>query len=343
MTTIITDIPTIVTTAELPDNIEIAIDGASAEVFVMTGAVPIFQTTLFAYEGMITLYDLRAIMEEYLQSNSHTMAIANIWVNDEAAEETFMSNDIYVVYSDFLIQDTTSFFARHFLTTRSSFRINRQGAQTLSWLAAAGESVGGYIDAVSLDAERNAIVTRIEEYTESSEFPSVCEAMMNVPEIQAQVTGTLVSFTVHRGSRSMTFYVTDETPDLVIAFRNAFNVEEIAELYAVTTTKQKVEHSEANCQRNRIFYDRRTEHSYEVETAALPYEEAVWLQQLFASHHIMKDGREILITESESEISDSDSETNRHKFTYKFARNEQTLSPPAATQVFSEEYQSQFQ
>ena len=309
----------------------------------MIGVMPIFQTTLFPYEGKITLYDLRTILEDYMKSVRHAIVQTAIWVNDDAAEETFMSDDMYVVYSDFLIQDPTSFFARHFLTTRSSFRIHRYGTQTLSWFAAAGESVGGYIDAVSLDAERNAIVTRIEEETESSEFPSVCEAMMNVPEIQAQVTGTLVSFTVHRGSRSMTFYVTEETPDLVIAFRNAFNVEERAELYAVTTTKQKVEHSEANCQRNRIFYDRRTEHTYEVETAALPYEEAVWLQQLFASHYVTKDEREILITDSESEISDSDNEENRHKFTYKFARNEQTLIPPTIPQIFSEEYQAQFQ
>ena len=155
----------------------------------------------------------------------------------------------------------------------------------------------------------------------------------------------------------MTFYVTDETPDIVFSFRNAFNVIENAELYAVTTIKQKVEHSEANCQRNRIFYDRSTEYTYEVETAALPYEEAVWLQQLVASHNVTKDEREILITDSEAEISDSDSETNRHKFTYKFARNEQTrhkftykfarneqtLIPPTIPQVFSEEYQPPFQ
>ena len=80
MANIITDIPTIVTTAELPDNIEIAIDGASAEVFVMIGAVPIFQTTLFAYEGRVTLYDLRAIMEEYLRGER---GVRNVTVNPD--------------------------------------------------------------------------------------------------------------------------------------------------------------------------------------------------------------------------------------------------------------------
>ena len=355
MTTIITDIPTIVTTAELPDNIEIAIDGASAEVFVMTGAVPIFQTTLFAYEGMITLYDLRAIMDEYLQSNSHPMAIANIWVNDEAAEETYISPEMYVVYSDFLIQDTTTFFRNHFLTTRSSFRIHRDGVQMLSWLGNTDEMVDCYTDAVSLENSGNATINRIEVPAIRYRFPEISCDEINVQEIAAQVNGKLVSFTVHRGNRSMTFYVTDETPDTVISFCNAFNVMENAELFAVTTIKQKVEHSEANCQRNRIFYDRRTEHTYEVETAALPYEEAVWLQQLVASHHVTLIHQRtlnpqpstlnipILITDSESEISDSDSETNRHKFSYKFARNEQTLIPPTIPQVFSEEYQSQFQ
>ena len=153
MTNIITEIPSVVTTAELPDNIEIAIDGTSAEVIVMIGFVPIFQTTLFPYEGEITLYDLRAILEDYMKSVRHAIERVAIWVNDDAVEETFMSDDIYVAYSDFLIQDTASFFARHFLTTRSSFRIHRYGMQMLSWFAAAGESVGGYIDAVSLDAE----------------------------------------------------------------------------------------------------------------------------------------------------------------------------------------------
>ena len=355
MTTIITDIPTIVTTAELPDNIEIAIDGASAEVLVMISSLPIFQTTLFAYEGIVTLYDLRTIMMEYLQSVNHPIANAAIWVNDDAAQDTFISPEMYVVYSDFLIQDTTTFFRIRFLTTRTSFRIHRYGTQNLYFLANSDEFVEGFTDAVSIDNDGNAIVTRIEGVSMRYRFPEISGDEINVQEIAAQVPGKLVSFTVHRGSRSMTFYVTDEAPDTVISFCNAFNVMENAELYAVTTIKQKVDHSEANCQRSRIFYDRRTEHTYEVETAALPYEEAVWLQQLVASHHVTLIHQRtlnpnpstlnipILITDSESEISDSDSETNRHKFTYKFARSEQTLIPPTIPQVFSEEYQSQFQ
>ena len=95
--------------------------------------------------------------------------------------------------------------------------------------------------------------------------------------------------------------------------------------------------------RETMFYDQKTQTSFEVETAALPYEEAVWLNQLFASHSVTKDERAILITSSESEPSDADNATNRHKFTYRFARDVQTISPPAATQVFSEEYQSPFQ
>ncbi|MBR4390088.1 MAG: hypothetical protein IKT00_13070 [Prevotella sp.] len=46
---------------------------------------------------------------------------------------------------------------------------------------------------------------------------------------------------------------------------------------------------------------------------------------------------------TDSEISNSDDATNRHKFTYRYARDCQPLILPTIPQVFSEEYQSPFQ
>ena len=65
-----------------------------------------------------------------------------------------------------------------------------------------------------------------------------------------------------------------------------------------------------------------------METAALTYEEAVWLQQMLSSRKVIVEGLpgtnvEVLITESNSEISDSDNEKNRIKFTWKLADNVQ--------------------
>ncbi len=343
MTSIITEIPSTITTAQLPDIIEFYVSEDSADVYVMNGVTPIFEITLFAHDGKLTFYDLRSIVEEYMRSSLNPVMRCSLWINEEGAEGTYSMDDVIIVHSDFAIGNIDSFLAKHFLTTRSSFRIYRGGSQTLSWLPMENEQPSAYTDAVSLDADGNAIVTRVPEDAETTEFPSVAQKVIDVQEIQAQVPGKLVSFTVHRGSRSMTFYVTDETPDIIFTFRNAFNCIEAAEIFAATTRKQKVERSEAHIMRETMFYDQEAQTSFEVETTALPYEEAVWLNQLFASHAVTKDERAILITSSESEISDADNATNRHKFTYRFARDVQTINPPAATQVFSEEYQSPFQ
>ena len=115
----------------------------------------------------------------------------------------------------------------------------------------------------------------------------------------------------------------------------------------MTTRKQKVERSEANCNFDHIFYDQKTEIAFEVETAALPYEEAVWLNQVFASRYVAipiygETFEQILITDSTSEITDSDKEQNRLKFTYKFAKDKQHKYVDYSPAYFTEEFNEQF-
>lgn len=343
MPQIITSLPTIVTTADLPDAIDIAIDGASAELFVMAFSQPIFQTTLFSYNGLITLYDLRSVMEDYLLSSETPLAAIQIWVNDSAATSTFYSSEIYVLYSQFSIPNSDTFFRHRFLTTRTSFGIHRSGSQYISYLALMDEHMDSYTETVTRSNDGTISVNRIGATTSNYHFPQVISQTVNVEDIAQQVSGQLLAFTIHRGQRSLTFYVTDEDPDLRLSFRNAFNTLEIAEIFAATTVKQKINRSEANILHTSSFYDQTNETSYEVETSALPYEDALWLNQLISSQHVMKDNRDILITDSDSEISDSAAATNRHKFTYKFARNEQPLQNPTSPQLFTSEFQPQFQ
>lgn len=342
MVNFITTIEDIVTSADLPDRFEFSMTGPSALVYVMVEHMQIFMTHLFPYNGTTTLYDLRSIVVDYLRSNGSPMAMFAVWVNEEGSEDTAKSNYFHVVYSDISIADTTDFLTHHFLTTRSSFRISRQGQQVLSWFAAEGDTIQGFIDAVSITADGNTAVTRINEGSEEISAHSIWTKTIRVEEVAEQTPDKLVAFTVHRGSRSITFYVTEEVPDITLSFRNAFNAMESAEIYAVTTTKQKVERSEAHILRARSFYDQTTETTFEVVTAALPYEEAIWLQQLFASYLVTKGGREILITESESEISDEDSEQNRAKFTWKYAKQTQILHAPYELEVFSDQFKDQF-
>ena len=68
----------------------------------------------------------------------------------------------------------------------------------------------------------------------------------------------------------------------------------------------------------------------EVETAPLPYDEAKWLSQMLTSKKVsraMGDGtfEEILISDITSEVSDSDKDLIRLKFSWKYADGSQWL------------------
>lgn len=125
------------------------------------------------------------------------------------------------------------------------------------------------------------------------------------------------------GSRQFNIFFTDEEPTETFTFLNAFNVTETAYLYNTTTIKTEVDRSEAICGKTAEFYDQTVRVKHEVETASLAYDEAKWLNQLLTSRlvrHSLEDGtlQEVLISDISSEISNSDKELIRLKFSYKY-------------------------
>jgi hypothetical protein len=132
------------------------------------------------------------------------------------------------------------------------------------------------------------------------------------------------------GNRHFNFFFTDEQPTDVFTFLNAFNIEERAYLYGATTIKTEIDRSEAVCGNETQFYDETLKVKNEVETAPLPYDEAKWLSQMLTSKKVsraMGDGtfEEILISDITSEVSDSDKDLIRLKFSWKYADGSQWL------------------
>ena len=96
----------------------------------------------------------------------------------------------------------------------------------------------------------------------------------------------LLAFSVHVGARAFTYYVSPCEPQLRMFFRNAFNLWECCELFAITTQIAESERSIAVTNRISTFYNQRNEKKYEVESAGLTYEQAQWIEQLFYSHDV---------------------------------------------------------
>ncbi len=57
-------------TSSIPDRIDISTDAASVIVAVQTGTSIIFETELFPYNKIASLYDLRSIIEDFLAERS---------------------------------------------------------------------------------------------------------------------------------------------------------------------------------------------------------------------------------------------------------------------------------
>ena len=335
--------------ADLPEKVSFSTqdENASADVVVYVDHEPVFITTMYSFGHDIALYDLRSIIETAIRERNTCTAECCVGIRDSISDS--FSRDFTVVISDFSINNHTAFLNKYFLTTRSSFRIHRQGKQTLSWVAPYTTAIERYIEAVILPNDSDTpIVQRWDEGRQQNYGGTAYATTLYIETIEQHFenTGRLLSFTIHRGARSMTFYVTDEQPDFHLAFLNAFNVQEYAELYATTTLKQKVERSEAHCLNDRIFYDQQEEQTHEVETAVMPYGEAKWLNQLLASRQvtILRNGyyRPILITDSTSEITDSDKDLIRLKFTWKFVKRTQYHYADFPPQIFLDEFNPQY-
>ena len=142
----------------------------------------------------------------------------------------------------------------------------------------------------------------------------------------------VLSYSYNVGNRCFTYFVDrDFNPQQSFVFRNVFNIEELAFMEAVTVTKTETERSLATSHGVSMFYDQVDEQEHEVTTAPLTSEEAEWMAQLLLSHKVkrMMDGgvlSEVLITDMTAEVTDSDVEHRRLKFTYRPTKQGATLT-----------------
>lgn len=331
----------------LPERVvfKVLSEGATATVDVVLDGAVFFSTKLSAYGYYLDLADLRQVVEAYMEEEGSRLSTLMLRMTE--AGSVYESKVIEVIFCKFNIDRQDEFLKKSFLTSRTAFRISRQGKQLLHFFVEEGEKVEQYIDVVTEGENGMATVARLQQPTKYISNTEIMSEEFKVEDVQGNFIDKVLAFTVHRGKqRSMTFYVDDELPNLTLIFRNAFGSDEVAEIHGVSTRKQDVNRSEAKVLHRSLQYDQSEEYTTEVETSALTYEESLWYQQLFASKNISilkpQTSNPIIITESTSETSDGNDETIHAKFTYKLVadREQQVFAPPA--QVFTEHYQSEF-
>ena len=328
----ITDFESIYLTSQLPEEISFETEADSLKVTIYVNNSKVFSSDYYPYYGEVIVHDIRSLVEAFLEERRLCLGTLKIvateivqsqpditydddgnivydYDNQSEDPETETIDNIKVVYSRFKTTDESSdFLDSCFLTNRKSALIPKSGQLKLSNYTRANAS-----------SYNTAYI-----YYSRSANPGVISTYHNNMNSVQSTTEKIVGVEYQIGDREFNIFFTDEEPTDVFSFFNAFNIEERAYLFGATTIKTEIDRSEAVCGEYTQYYDEKVKTKYEVETAPLPIDEAKWLNQMLTSNlvkHGMEDGtfEDILISDITSEVSNSDKDLIRLKFSWKYA------------------------
>lgn len=314
-----------------------------------------FNCTLRPYSKRAVLYDLRDIIEEWMDFNKSCVFEMLVRIEENGTENDFLTN---VVYCSVEIEgDTTAFLNSRFLTAQIA-KLTYPGVhEVLTYVVVKGDSMTKTWNIVyekdgQICTERFVISEEPSRWITSWDIDSsLAEAQKLLDTKVAEAR--ILSYKISIGQRSFTYYVEDASPPLNFYFRNSFGAFEYIAFWGVTTQKTEAVHTEAVCSHKAIFFDRGVNKTYEVETGPLPSSLLPSLEMMVASNdvRIQQDNNtynypRILITDHTCEFSDTDEEMNTLKFTYRYADThphiQMDLNQPTAGRIFSDQFDREF-
>ena len=340
---LITNLPLTMFSSQIPTLEFSDVGEEPVGIIVSCEGYEVLNTSIYPVGNGMYVHDLRILIEECMREHELTYTTMEIEIGEYIWEN-------YVLYCpQNSAQDTASFAGSHFLTTLNVKRVQadwRSNGERLAFLRTAAEESGSIT--VSLTATflspDSSVLTLACQYTLAREYgvttintsPSEVLSLFSENYSGSMTYGwenvEILSYTIAVGSRSFTYYVDrDFEPQHSFVFRNVFNVEEYAYLEGVTVTKTETERSLATSHGVSMFYDQVDEQENEVTTAPLTTTEATWMTQLLLSHRVkrLNEGGstvEVLVTDMTAEVTDSDEEHRRLKFSYREKKLGATLT-----------------
>ena len=343
-------------TSSIPDIFKFSdFQGSSVylAIYINRSEEPIFATTLYAYNGQASIYDLRSIIESYMEEHSLINAACSFRLQENRNDYTI--GEFTLIYCRFLIPnaDCQQFLQSHFLTTHAVRLVPHGFQMDLQYFIFPDESSPCSTQFIIQPEDSSAPIslTISDNPIVSKQFALNYEDL-NEDDLLAQLPqgtkGKLLSVTLHRGARTFTLFFTDNLPTLALTFQNEFNISDTLYLNAQTKRKLSFSRSTAICCGESSSYDDNTEVEYESETSALPYALAKHLTTALQSSSLylqspdLPAGTSILITDIESELSDATTATCSVKFKWKHLRQQPILPYSHKLKIFNSIYNNSF-
>lgn len=310
-------------TSDIPDVAISVNDISSATLVTITcDGAPLLEEQLWPVDGAITLPALGELLEPYARKRLVTTVV----ISAQPAGGGTQSGTATVLFSRVDVGvSAQEFYGSYFLTILQGPKLTAMGRLELLWYYGSESATvtAEYTDGTT--ATMAAVMA-----TETSEYSCIDAS----PDHYVQAGKELSCYTVTAGNRSQRFDIDFLRPDCapILEFYNSFGVWEL--IYCTGTHKVSPSYKRETARIGGMLRTYKTEETrhFEGDTGILTPAMAAWADELFRSGEVYvvnvyggdvsnRDaGKDVVITESKSELSNEDDDLPHFSFTYQYAQ-----------------------
>lgn len=308
-------------------NIAFATDEPKLIVSLECNGTTFFNTTIYAYNGIVELFDPGDIIETYFTANNLICESITITFGTQS------DNFIFIYCENEMPENFNP--RNHPLISTTARRVHPgsmftfaalpDGPNTPFIIKAVGHNIAGKIASVTFPIYQNINNTTYHDFDVDTIIATATghnNGNSSTPQLINSPLKNVIYFSVEHGTRQLMCYITPATAFLTFRFRNIYNIPELADIEGTLVTKSKTSRKDAICYGNIINYDRKTDRTYELTTTPVPADEIETIQQLIASHtvQILADSsfHDIVIDDHTCDTSTTDADLSTIKFTWRF-------------------------
>ncbi|MBQ3700829.1 MAG: hypothetical protein II886_13145 [Prevotella sp.] len=337
-------------TSDIPDIREaVSSSAVKAEVTLTnlnTGDV-YFKETLWPVSGFVTLTDIGRLLEPFARASlviPLQVAVRQLSSSDSTVKTGTSSATILFSLCD-VGMTASEFYGSRFLTILDGPKVTAQGRlEYLHYYGSdAASCVAVYSDGTTATFTPQAIAGN-GSYTTIDVSPSNF----------VRSGKTLVCYSVTAGLRSQQFQMDLRNPDCapILIFDNSFGVQELLYCTGTHRVEPTYERKQARIGKNLRNYSIRETRTFHADTGILNTAMAQWVDELFRSQEVYvvnivggypDIGKEVVITDSKSEITNDDDYLPSHTFSYQYAqRIHNVIQTTRAGRIFDNTFDATF-
>lgn len=297
-------------------------------------------------DGAIRIVDLPSLLDPYLKQGLTGLLSATL--DDGNGAVTTTTSTVIFARVD-VGMSASQFVTSHFLTILNGPKLTAYGREERLY---AYDATSLVISAM-VRMNSGSYVTLTGEISATDTTNSISQfnvSVQNIADVLALVGGSILSYTLTAGNRVQEFQVvTDEVlPAPSLVFTNSFGCQEF--IHCVGTHKKASKYDRLSSRfmgklRNyRVTEDRQ----FTANTGWLSVAMADWADELFRSEEVylwVDDaiGREVVVSDSKSELTNEDNDMPSFEFTYGYAqRLHNVMQPSHAGRIFDNTFDYTF-